>query len=207
MPEIAIGLMAKYPERGRVKTRLAKQTEADTALDVYKQLLAASVGTVVGLDHGLYHRAAFVEPEIRVEQFAKSFPAFDVVLPQRGTDLGEKMLNALTVLLQAVNMRGAMLIGTDIPDIDGGTFDEATVLLTEHDVVLGPTHDGGYYLVGLKDVQPAIFSEIEWEASSVFENTVAAAENTGLSIGLLPSLRDLDNLDDLEHFRKRGCIR
>lgn len=207
MPEIAIGLMAKYPERGRVKTRLAKQTEADTALDVYKQLLAASVGTVVGLDHGLYHRAAFVEPEIRVEQFAKSFPAFDVVLPQRGTDLGEKMLNALTVLLQAVNMRGAMLIGTDIPDIDGGTFDEATVLLTEHDVVLGPTHDGGYYLVGLKDVRPAIFSEIEWGTSAVFESTVATAENAGLSIGLLPSLRDLDNLDDLEHFRKRGCIR
>jgi rSAM/selenodomain-associated transferase 1 len=207
MPEIAVGLMAKYPEKGHVKTRLAKQTETDTALDVYKQLLAASVSTVVGLDHGIYHRAAFVEPGNRVEQFAKSFPTFDTVLPQRGTDLGEKMLNALAVLLRAGNMRGAMLIGTDIPDIDGGTFDEAVQLLAEHDLVLGPTRDGGYYLVGLKGVEPAIFSEIEWGTSPVFESTVAAAENAGLSIGLLPILADLDNLDDLEYFRKRGCVR
>ncbi len=202
MPEIAVGLMAKYPEKGRVKTRLAKQTRTDTALYVYKQLLSASVSTVVDLDHRLYHRAAFVEPGNRVEQFAREFPGFDAVLPQRGTDLGEKMLNALAVLLKAGNMRGAMLIGTDIPEIDGGTFDEAVQLLTEHDLVLGPTHDGGYYLIGMKHVEPTIFSEIDWGTSSVFQSTIAAAEKAGLSIGLLPSLAYLYNLNDLEYFRK-----
>jgi rSAM/selenodomain-associated transferase 1 len=206
MPEIAVGLMAKYPEKGRVKTRLAEQTDTDTAFRIYEQLLSASVRMVVGLETDLYHRAVFVTPENMIEPFADGFPGFDEVLPQRGVDLGERMLDALVWLLRSSDVRRAILIGADIPDVNVETLEDASRLLSDSDLVLGPTHDGGYYLVGLEYPVPAIFSGIEWGTPTVFRRTVAAAESAGLEIGLLPTLRDLDNFEDMQYFRRIGRI-
>jgi len=99
-----------------------------------------------------------------------------------------------------------MLIGADCPELRPEQIDEAEQLLTSHDLVLGPSVDGGYYLIGLKKVYPELFSEIKWGSSAVTSETVARADALKLKIGLLPELRDLDDLDDLEHFEKLRLI-
>lgn len=206
MPEIAVGLMAKYPEKGRVKTRLAEQTDTDTAFRIYEQLLSIAVRTITSLDENIYHRAAFVTPENMTVAFSEKFPGFDAVFPQQGDDLGERMLNAITMLLGTGDVTQAILIGADIPDIDSETFGTASRLLNKCDLVLGPTDDGGYYLVGIKHAEPAIFAGIKWGSSTVFQRTVAAAENTRLTVGLLPTLRDLDNFNDMQYFIRKGSL-
>jgi glycosyltransferase A (GT-A) superfamily protein (DUF2064 family) len=96
--------------------------------------------------------------------------------------------------------RDVLLTGTDLPTLPRTHLVEALALIKKHDVVLGPTADGGYYLIGLRKMIPDLFQGIAWSTSTVFAETKKKIESAGLSLGLLPECRDLDQLDDLKHF-------
>lgn len=207
MPECAIGLMARYPEFGKVKTRLAEAVGSERALQVYRELLKTTTQLLNELDNRHFRRVAFVTPTERLAPFEKEFPGFDEVCSQSDGDLGERMMNALEFLLLRKGTERAFLIGSDCPEISPDTLEKACSSLMENDLVLGPTLDGGYYLIGLKKVHPELFADIEWSSSQVFARTIAVGEEAGLGIACLPELRDLDNVNDLTYFTDKKTLR
>jgi hypothetical protein len=96
--------------------------------------------------------------------------------------------------------RSVVIIGTDIPGINGQLLTSAVKSLQEHDVVLGPTVDGGYYLIGLRVPVPALFENMPWSTDQVYALTERKIQALGLSLAVLPKLRDLDTVADLDQF-------
>jgi rSAM/selenodomain-associated transferase 1 len=206
MPETAIGVMAKYPQAGRVKTRLAVDVGEKRALEVYRLLLTRTVGLICELKDADYFRAAFVTPAEYTAAFHEEHPGFDLYGPQDGVDLGARMRRALSDLLAIEDIGRAMLIGTDAPQLNRDTFRQAASALEEHDLVLGPTVDGGYYLIGVREIRQELFEDVRWGTSSVLARTLEIAEEIGLSVLRLEEMRDLDDADDLKQLVADGVI-
>lgn len=198
MRKVAIGLMAKHAEIGQVKTRLAKDIGERKALAVYELLLGNAVLSVCDLN--LFLRVAFVTPSHMCDPFSKRYDQFDECRPQQGTDLGQRMRQALSDLLGGKDIDRAILIGADIPGISTEIIAEAAELLEDNDLVLGPTYDGGYYLIGIKRMCEDLFAKIEWGGAEVLKKTLAAAKRNRLAVAQLGILHDVDELSDLKKF-------
>lgn len=97
----------------------------------------------------------------------------------------------------------AVVIGTDSPWLTANDVTAAFEALQDHDVVLGPTQDGGYYLIGLAQPQPALFHDISWSTSSVYAQTLARADRLGLRAQSLQEGYDVDRIEDVERFLGR----
>ncbi len=114
--------------------------------------------------------------------------------------LGERMKNGF---LEAFNMgaKRVVLIGSDIPDLSLELTEEAFTSLEENDVVLGPSYDGGYYLIGFTHhtFSPHVFEGIPWSTETVFEKTLRILNQAGQRIHILKHLRDIDTVEDLKH--------
>ena len=95
---------------------------------------------------------------------------------------------------------GVLLTGTDLPSLPRTHLVEALKLIKDHDLVLGPTTDGGYYVIGLRRPVPELFEGITWSTPTVLVETRKKAEAAGLTLGLLPECRDLDTPEDLQAF-------
>ena len=110
--------------------------------------------------------------------------------------------------LFAEGAQQVVLIGSDIPGIDHSYLQRAFQLLACHDLVIGPALDGGYCLIGFtcQGFTPAVFSSISWSTEQVLDQSLARATNAGLSVGLLPVLRDIDTLEDLLAQEKQGGL-
>jgi hypothetical protein len=121
------------------------------------------------------------------------------VWDQMGDDLGARMVSAFNKALGSP-YRSVVIIGTDIPGINGQLLTSAVKSLQEHDVVLGPTVDGGYYLIGLRVPVPALFENMPWSTDQVYALTERKIQALGLSLAVLPTLRDLDTVADLDQF-------
>lgn len=120
---------------------------------------------------------------------------------QRGRDLGSRMRNAFAGCFRAGCLK-AILIGTDTPWMGRGRLELALRALDRADVVLGPTRDGGYYLVGARRPVPEMFSGIDWGTSRVLRQTVATLERAGVPFRLLPRDFDLDRPEDFARAKK-----
>lgn len=118
---------------------------------------------------------------------------------QQGKTLGEKMDRAITDTFK-MGYERCVLIGADLPLINREIIAQAMRVLEETSLVLGPTVDGGYYLVGSTKPCPEIFSGQSYGGSNVFENTVAAAQKAGLSLGTVATIEDIDQPEDLRNF-------
>ncbi len=206
MPDTAIGLMARYPRIGQVKTRLARSVGDEDALRIYRTLLGETCRLVTGLDGDEFIRTVFVTPISDLAVFKSEYSGFDRLYEQRGSDLGERMQNALGTLLSIAGVSKAMLIGADCPVLTAEHIRNASSLLSSYDLTLGPTSDGGYYLIGLKTVRPGLFCQIKWGTSAVMSGTLSVAQTLRLRVGLLPELRDLDDEQDLEYFDRMKLI-
>jgi hypothetical protein len=123
------------------------------------------------------------------------------LLPQEGDDLGARMSGIMQKAF-ALGHQKVILTGTDLPNLHRGHFSQTANELGSHDLVMGPTLDGGYYLVALSRPAPEIFRGIVWSTATVLEETQRKAATLGLSVALLPSLRDLDEVEDLNAFIK-----
>jgi rSAM/selenodomain-associated transferase 1 len=116
--------------------------------------------------------------------------------PQQGDDLGERLLHAFRWCHQQ-GFERTILIGSDTPHISGDIIDAARDALDEVDVVLGPSEDGGYYLIAMRAPYD-VFSGIVMSTSEVTEQTIAAAHHLGLTVHLLETLLDVDEFSDLQ---------
>jgi rSAM/selenodomain-associated transferase 1 len=113
--------------------------------------------------------------------------------------LGEREANSFTELLQAGYGR-VVIIGSDIPTLPLAHLRDAFALLADprNDVVIGPSQDGGYYLLGARQLHPALFENIPWNTSTVFAETLEQARHAGLTVAQVPAWHDVDAEEDLQ---------
>ena len=184
-------IFVKNPVLGKVKTRLAATVGDERALEVYHKLLAITRKVAIGVDckRQLYYSDVVdTDDHWGSEHFAKH--------TQRGIDLGERMLHAFIASF-AEGATKAIIIGSDCPEITPRIIDEAFEALDRFDVVVGPAEDGGYYLLGMKRAIAELFINRQWSTSTVLHEMLTDVGRLGLSVGILTTLSDLDNADDL----------
>jgi rSAM/selenodomain-associated transferase 1 len=190
----ALMVFVKYPEPGNVKTRLEPLVGAEGASILYRVLAEAVLQATVPLV-GDYETLVFYAPAEAGPAMRAWLPGVRL-LPQTGDDLGGRMSAAFARAFERGAKRVA-IIGTDSPTVTRTTVVAALDALDHADVVLGPTEDGGYYLLALTAPRPELFRDISWSTSTVLDVTEARARSEGLSVHLLPTLRDIDTPEDL----------
>lgn len=179
----ALVIMAKRPEWGKVKTRLAATIGHDRALQVYSALLGHTLKVAAHFDGAVYWTGQGSTPTTALS-----------AREQVDGDLGQRMSTAIR---QEQNDRsGVVVIGTDCPGLRPEHIEQAMQLLERNAVVLGPTSDGGYYLIGMRSLQEDLFVEMPWSTDKVFQLTLDACRKRGLSIATLPIMADVDNEED-----------
>jgi rSAM/selenodomain-associated transferase 1 len=192
----ALVLMTKAPQAGRSKTRLVPPLTAEEAADLAQALLIDQLGNL-----STFRRAArFIAftPDSAAESFAEYGRQGYTSFPQRGVSLGERMVHAFEHLFAAGFAR-VVLIGGDLPVIPLAFFEQAFGALesSEATVVLGPSADGGYYLVGMNRLIVDIFAGIVWSRDDVLVRTTDTLRRLKLPYELLPTWYDIDTAEDL----------
>jgi len=214
------GIMIKYPEPGKVKTRLAKDVGHEKAAEVYKHLVdkvmkntrPSFIGSpfikrpplpkrgIPDIPLGaqycemMYERIIFYDPPERLTDFEAWFSG-ERFIQQRGTDVGERMDNVVSDLLNR-GAKKAVITGADIPNLSNKIIEIAFRELDHADIVIGPAKDGGYYLIGMKSPHAEIFKNIPWSTGRVFEETMKIIEKLQLTCKTIITLSDLDTEDD-----------
>jgi len=193
----------KNPEKVKVKTRLASAIGDQMAVKLYKRFLLEMLST---LNRGTFLFYVCFHPEDSLDDLKNWLGEDYLYMPQIGEDLGEKMKNAFIEAF-SMNFKKVLLIGSDIPDLPLEFIDEAFKSLDEKDAVIGPSVDGGYYLIGFKDKTflPRAFEKIPWGTERVFDETMKVLENQRLTVHTLKPLRDIDTIEDLRNL-PRGFI-
>lgn len=188
-------VMAKAPRPGHAKTRLHPRLGPDGSARLQAELIRRT--TTLTTAQGLGTYLAFDPPEARTE-VAVLVPDRVRLLPQPGGDLGRR-LTAAVARVTTERPGPLVVIGTDAPTLTPELLASAFSSLDRGaDVVLGPALDGGYYLIGLHRPHPAVFGidPALWSGDRVLDTTLDAATREGLSVHLLPALRDLDTPED-----------
>ena len=184
-------IFVKNPRLGKVKSRLARAIGEQKALDIYLKLLEITHRCVlkVPVDKRVYY-ADYIDKNDVWENdiFQKNV--------QEGGDLGERMYNAISDSFSA-SYEKVCLIGTDIPALNADIINEAFSRLNETDVVLGPSKDGGYYLIGMKTPHSNLFKNVSWSTSQVLFQTMNNVEKQHLKVALLQELNDIDTIEDI----------
>jgi len=193
MSDNTLIVFLKYPEPGKVKTRLAREIGNAEAADLYRGFVETILENTKS---GSYDRVLFYSPLDRVGEFIKWLGPEEVLSPQDGKDLGERLQNAFSKVFDR-GVKKVVAIGTDSPFIDESTIKEAFAELEENDCVVGPSKDGGYYLLGLSVQTTELFKDIQWSTSVVFDQTLKRAEDSGLKICLMENGYDIDTYEDL----------
>lgn len=193
-------VFAKFPEAGKVKTRLGIGVGDDCACELYESFLKATVSCAsqTGADIRLD-----VTPEGAATQnyFEKKFPGCAIAF-QKGNDLGEKLLNSFASAFDS-GYEKICVIGSDSPDLPPEIIMSAFDALETGGAVIGPTEDGGYYLIGLSAPAPQIFAGIPWSTDKVYEKTIYICETAGIATALLGEWRDIDDVYDVIQLRDR----
>jgi uncharacterized protein len=193
-------VFGRYPMPGRVKTRLIPALGRVGAADLQRQFMEKTLRTVRAYAFNHHARIALCLEGGSRERIGRWLGHGPVVSRQGGGGLGDRMLNAFERAFQGGCGR-VVLLGTDIPELERRHLEEAFDALHESDMVIGPSRDGGYWLVGLK--RPAdVFRGIHWGGEGVLEETLDLAGRLGLKTHFLEPLTDIDTFDDLRSWRK-----
>ncbi|MCG8404429.1 MAG: TIGR04282 family arsenosugar biosynthesis glycosyltransferase [Phycisphaerales bacterium] len=185
-------VFAKYPEPGRVKTRLIGPLTAEQAADVHRRCLQMTLDTVVMVESADLLLA--VSPD---EADFSTFVRDGVeIRPQGEGDLGERLVRQIENAFGGES-RHVVVVGSDCPTMSTQDVRQAFDFLRRYDAVIGPAVDGGYYLLGLRKPARVLFDGIDWSTSRVLSQTLARAEDAGLSVAMLPERRDVDEFGDI----------
>jgi rSAM/selenodomain-associated transferase 1 len=186
----ALIIFVRNPELGKVKTRLAKTIGNKKALEVYCDLLShtMSVTKMGDCDKFVFYDNSIEQSDIWANNLFEKRIQF-------GIDLGAKMQNAFQELFN-LGYKNCTIIGSDLFDLEVKHITQAFDKLESNDAVIGPAEDGGYYLLGLKKIIPALFSNKNWGTKTVLEDTLK--DLATFSIDLLEILNDIDTFEDLE---------
>jgi rSAM/selenodomain-associated transferase 1 len=187
-----LGIFAKHPEPGQVKTRLARETSAEWAAAVAHAFLR---DTIDRLREVPAQRVLAFSPSSARDAFAALAGQDYLIEPQGEGDLGQRLREFLAAR-HASGCKRTVIVGTDSPTLPVESVVRAFDMLRDADVVLGPATDGGYYLLGCAEGLPPIFEGIAWSGPSVLEQTIKRLEDTSLRLVLLPPWYDVDTLAD-----------
>lgn len=185
----------KNPILGKVKTRIAATTGEIKALEIYKQLLEYTQKTSLAFSGD---RLLFYDGSVQNDNFSD---ADFLKMSQKGKDLGQKMYNALSYALGYCEK--VVLIGSDCPTLTNKIIDESFEILNTNDVVIGPSKDGGYYLIGMKNAIWDIFNDIDWSTNKVLNQTISKLKKANKTYKLLEELSDIDTEKDWIEFNKK----
>lgn len=202
-------LFARPPAPGKTKTRLIPILGERGAARLYEAFLADAAGLAREVQKSRSAAGLAAEWALDGESpetllaLARWLPGPFLHRAQSGADLGQRMAAALGRRL--AHRSRAILIGTDFPDLPPKIIIEAFKALekSENAAALGPARDGGYYLIGLNDLKPGIFSGVEWGGSGVLQAQRKNLEALGYRVHALPEWEDVDSPEDLESLRKR----
>lgn len=198
-------VMAKQPERGKVKTRIAAVLGDDRAAELCRCALDDTLAlalSVADVAHVLSYAPATGAGRRYFEHAAPDF----ALIPQQGATLGERISGTLAALLE--DHSSVVLIGSDSPDLPEEFITRAfEILRGPTEVVLGPANDGGYYLLGVRSMQPTLFEDINWSTAVVAQQTRVRADEAGLPMVDLPPWHDLDTVADLQALIAPGAPR
>lgn len=190
----ALGILVQAPIPGRVKSRLAVEVGPSTAAEVYQQAGRRVVAATLGAGHRTVVWYAPASEAAYVRDWLRDLGRFEL-RPQSAGSLGTRLAAAFARHFRDGADR-VVLIGTDCPGVDRRLVLEAFATLGSADVVMGPTLDGGYYLLGLHEPQPMLFQDIAWTTGTVAAQTRARAAALGLRVRVLRPLRDVDTARD-----------
>ena len=193
MADNGLIIFIKNPELGKVKKRLAVDVGDAKALNIYRALLehTRNLCLEVNCYRFLYYFQELKEDdEWLIEDFLKR--------KQPKGDLGEKMSDAFGHVLHSHSK--AVIIGSDCPQISSSIINKAFTSLNNCDLVIGPTFDGGYYLLGMKSMHSDLFEDIEWSTDRVFKKTISKAKKIHLDLIFMPELSDVDYKEDWDKY-------
>lgn len=191
MSNPALIIFVKNPEKGKVKTRLAKDIGDEKAVDIYKKLLqhTFNITNELSVEKYVYYGGYIDWNDMwDLDVYSKRI--------QVEEDLGGRMIHAFGELYEREHDK-VLIIGSDCNELSTEILQSAFNSLDDNDVVLGPTHDGGYYLIGMKKLHADLFSGKDWSTESVFEQTIRSIDENGLSYSVLPKLNDVDHKEDV----------
>lgn len=188
-------LFVKYPQAGAVKTRLGEQIGADEAAGLYKCFAADLIGTVSSNSS----LTICYDPSVSEKEFIDWLGVQHSYIPQSGSDLGARMKNAFEQVFDT-GLKEAVLIGSDAPDLPIDLIDRAFSAFETYDAVIGPSSDGGYYLIGFSRQRflPEIFDGISWSTETVFQDTMKIFDQNDNKVRTLPLWYDIDTVKDLK---------
>ena len=188
-------IFIKNPELGKAKTRIAKTMGDEKALAIYKELLQHTLDTTLKVDcerHLFYSAHINKEDQWSEDDFIKQL--------QIEGGLGEKIKDAFQRVMKTAD--ACLIIGSDCGDMSKDILDQAFSALQKHDVVLGPTFDGGYYLLGVSKPDLELFEGVAWSTETVYEQTIAKVKAANASYFELPKLHDIDYEEDYLRWKK-----
>lgn len=184
-------------EKGKVKSRLARDVGETKALDIYRHLLDHTRMVVEPLDVDVQAWFSSFVPE-RTRWNGERF----MQRKQCGEDLGERMSIAVREAF-ASGYRKVAVIGSDCAEITTDIIRDAFIHLETNDTVVGPAADGGYYLIGMNGYHSELFEEKDWSTPALLNQTLQTCEDLSLSCYRLPELNDVDTVDDWNRIRKK----
>ena len=203
----ALIIFMKYPEAGRVKTRLSREIGDEKALYVYQKLARRTLGVASDFKHT--HEKIdlflFYDPPERKIPFMKSYPGPWEFIPQIDGHLGHRMQAAFHHVFRT-GYRQTVLIGTDIADIGERDIHDAFQALSVNRAVLGPALDGGFYLIGLSSMVDNVFNFSSWSTPSVFERTIDCFESAHIKVTTVNQRKDIDKNQDLQWLRHNAVF-
>lgn len=187
-------IFIKNPTSGTVKTRIARTTGDAEALRIYRILLEKTrqAALEIRAERRLFYSDRIETGDAWTETDFQKFV-------QHGNDLGARMAEAFRMAF-ADGADRVVIIGSDCPELDGTLLNDAFSRLEHCDFVLGPTPDGGYYLLGMQTFEPSVFEEIAWSTESVRAATLEKISLLGKTCALLPELSDVDTEADWRKF-------
>ena len=196
----------KYPVQGTVKTRLAAELGDEVVVELYKNFVLDTLSTIRGLN--VPFRICF-HPESTRDKMKGWLGEQYTDIAQDGSSLGQRMKNALAQTFKD-NFSRAILVGSDSPDLPAVFLMQALQSLESHHAVIGPSSDGGYYLIGFSKAHflPDAFDGISWSTENVFQQTLDVLEGHSRNVHILPQWFDVDTLVDLNELivRNRNTI-
>lgn len=200
-----IFIMMKYPEAGKVKSRLAEAIGAEAAASLYRTFIQDILTTVQSLNTP-FHLAVY--PPESLEQFTQWLGPSYRYYSQQGTNLGERLQNGFTMMFKQ-QYHLVIALASDCPDLPVEILRTAVFTLQTHKVVIGPAPDGGYYLIGFSSEFPFanIFQDISWGTATVFQETFAKIDAKPTQIHVLPEWPDIDTKEGLQEFYKNNELK
>ena len=198
----ALAVMTKAPRAGQVKTRLVPPLNPEDAAKLNVCFLRDTATAIVKACGATARGIGVYTPVGSETAYAEILPPEFELLPQRGDGFGERLVFAASDLFQC-GFASVCLIDSDSPTVSTEVYAQAVELLSTPDdrVVLGPSDDGGYYLIGMKRVHPQLFERIDWSTERVLNQTKERGRELNLEVSLLPAGYDVDDAASLRRLR------